>query len=155
MNRIEALRNYIDRVIVQIEDNEVCRCACSHLYGVSMASVILAKKRGLNSELAAMAGMLHDIYTYKTMISDEHAHKGAYLAKEILNELNIATDEEIQIICSAIYNHSDKDTIDSDFDELLKDADVLQHCMYNPTFEILQHEKSRYEKIMCELGLNY
>lgn len=155
MNRIEDLRHYIEHVLLGIEDNEVRICAYSHFYGVALTSAILARKRGLNSELATMAGMLHDIYTYKTMITEEHAHKGAYLAKEILNELNITTDEETQIIYSAIYNHSDKDTTDSDFDEILKDADVLQHCMYNPTLDILQHEKSRYENIMSELGLNY
>lgn len=155
MNRIEVLRHYIEHVLLGIEDNEVRRCAYSHLYGVALTSAILARKRGLNSELATMAGMLHDIYTYKTMITEEHAQKGAYLAKEILNELNITTDEETQIIYSAIYNHSNKGTIDSDFDEMLKDADVLQHCMYNPAIDILQHEKSRYENIMSELGLNY
>ena len=38
-----------------------------HLYGVSQACVLIALKRNENAELAAAAGMLHDIHTYATM----------------------------------------------------------------------------------------
>ena len=39
--------------------------AMNHLHGVSFAAVMIARKRGENPELAAMAGLLHDVFAYK------------------------------------------------------------------------------------------
>lgn len=38
-------------------------------------------------------------------------------------------------------------------DEILKDADVLQHVWYNPLFEVKQAEQERYERLVSELGV--
>lgn len=46
--------------------------------------------------------------------------------------LDCLTDEEKTMICSGIYNHSDKGAMGSDFDELIKDADCAQHALRNP-----------------------
>ena len=100
-----------------------------------------------------MAGMLHDIYSYAKMDTKYHAKKGAELSKEILISLKITNEEETNIICDAIYTHSDKGTVHPNFNEILKDADVLQHCLYNPLFEIMPHEKDRYEKLKIEFGI--
>jgi len=153
MNRIEQLRTYIDDILLQMEDVVERRCAYIHLYGVAQSCALIAKKRKLNAELATMSGMLHDFYLYKYMDNFNHAHKGAVLAKEVLKELSITTEEETDQICAAIYNHSDKAIINSDFDELLKDADVMQHCLYNPTIEIMAHETERFERLRKEFGL--
>lgn len=154
MDRIEVLRKYIDDILLNMTDVEERRCAYLHLYGVAQNCVLIALRRGENAELATMAGMLHDIYSYSTMDTKEHAHKGSELAREILTSLEITNDNETKIICGAIYNHSSKGTVHSDFDEVLKDADVLQHCLYNPTFEVMPHERDRYEKLKVEFGLN-
>lgn len=45
-------------------------------------------------------------------------------------------DREIKRITAAIANHSDKHHIHNDYDELLKDADVMDHCFYNPDFPV-------------------
>lgn len=153
MNRIEILRQYIDNILLNMKDVEERRCAYLHLYGVAQSCVLIALKRGENAELATMAGMLHDIYSYAKMDSKDHAHKGSVLAKEILTSLHITNDYETKVICGAIFAHIDKEIINSNFDELLKDADVLQHCLYNPTFEIKPHEKNRYEKLKDEFGI--
>ena len=100
-----------------------------------------------------MAAMLHDIYTYAKMDSKDHAHKGAALAREILTSLQITNEDKTEIICHAIYTHSEKELIHPAFNEVLIDADVLQHCLYNPMSEILLHEKNRFEKLKIELGL--
>ncbi|WP_297417882.1 HD domain-containing protein [Clostridium sp.] len=153
MNRIEILRQYIDNILLNMSDFEERRCAYVHLYGVAQSCALIALKRGENAELATMAGMLHDIYSYARMDTKDHAHKGAVLAKEILTSLQITNEDETKIICYAIYTHSEKGLVHSDFNEILIDADVLQHCFYNPTFEILPHEKSRYEKLKIEFGI--
>lgn len=152
-NRIEILRKYIDEVLLNMTDPEERRCAYLHLYGVAQACTLIALKRGENAELATMAGMLHDIYAYAKMDTKDHAHKGAVLAREILTELRITNDAETKIICDAIYTHSEKEVIHSDFNELLKDADIFQHCLYNPMFEIKEPAKSRYERLKSEFGI--
>ena len=44
-------------------------------------------------------------------------------------------------------------TIHSAFDEILKDADVLQHCLYNPLFPMMEHEKCRFQNLLSEFGI--
>lgn len=153
MNRIEKLREYIDVILLNMTDERERRCACTHLYGVAQACAMIAKKRGENDELAIMAGMLHDLHSYKTMNTVNHAHYGADLARNILNELELTTKEETELICSAIYNHSDKGNIHTKFDEVLIDADVLQHYLYNTTLPVLDHEKHRYENLLKEFRM--
>jgi predicted hydrolase (HD superfamily) len=153
MNRIEILRKYIDEILLNMTDVEERRCAYLHLYGVAQSCTLIALKRGENAELATMSGMLHDIYSYAKMETKDHAHKGATLAREILTSLQITNDDETKLICDAIYTHSEKEVVHSDFNEVLIDADVFQHCLYNPMFEVMAHEKNRYEKLKLEFGI--
>lgn len=153
MNRIEKLRGYIDKILLNMEDVEERRCAYVHLYGVAQCCAMIAAKRGENSELATLAGMLHDLYSYKTMNTEEHAHKGADLARFILRELKLTAEDETDLICSAIFNHSDKNAIHSNFDEVLKDADVFQHNLYNITFPVKENEMMRYLNLLKEFGM--
>lgn len=110
-------------------------------------------KRSENAELATIAGMLHDIYSYSSTDTSDHAHKGAALARRILNSLQSFSNNEIDIICNAIYNHSDKGSKGSPFDEVLIDADVMQHCLYNPLSDVAEHEKRRFANLRSEFGL--
>lgn len=153
MERIKKVQAYIDEQLQNIEDEIEKSCAYKHLYGVSQACAVISMRRNANVELAVIAGLLHDIYTYKMHDSTDHAHKGSMLVKDILHFLDAFTNEEIDIISQAIYHHSDNDNIDSLFDEILKDADVLQHCLYNPLADIAEHEKERFYKLKIELGL--
>ncbi len=153
MNRIEIVRKVVDEILLNMSDNEERRCAYLHLYGVAQACAFLAKKRKQNSELAVIAGMLHDIYSYASMDTSNHAHKSASMSRDILESLKIFADDEISLICSAIYNHSDKSIVHGVLDEILKDADVMQHVLYNPLFDIREHEQERFEFLMSEFGV--
>ena len=153
MNRIEAVRQQVDAILLSMSDAEERRCGYVHLYSVAQACALLAKKRGENAELAVIAGMLHDIYSYANMDSTNHAHKGAVMAREILGSLKVFSEEEVETVCTAIYRHSDKEVEHNALDEILKDADVLQHVWYNPLFEVKQAEQERYERLVSELGV--
>lgn len=153
MNRIEKIREYVDNVLLHMSDTTERRCGYLHLYGVSQACALIALKRRENVELATIAGMLHDIYSYSTMDTKDHAHRGSVMAREILVSLQIFAGDEIDMICTAIYNHSSKGSKHSSFDEVLIDADVLQHCLYNPIFDVAEHEKQRYENLKLEFDL--
>ncbi len=153
MSRLKQLRNYVDGRLNTITDADKRNGALVHLYGVSLAAVMLAKKRGLDPELASMAAMLHDLYAYESGSYEDHAHKGAELARKVLLELALTNEEETELICSAIYHHDDKLIVDGRMDELLKDADVIHHCMNDPAKDIKAKEQARYERICQEFGL--
>ena len=148
MSRLKELRKYVDEELNKIEDVDKRTSAVAHLYGVSLAATMIAKKRGMNPEIASMAAMLHDMHAYMTGSYDDHAHKGAELAREIL------TDEtETDMICSAIYHHDDKLVTDAPMDEVLKDADVIDHCLKDSSKPVKEKEQARYEKLCTEFGL--
>lgn len=154
MNRIEILREYIDEVLLSMTDVEERRAAYVHLYGVAQACALIALRRGENTELAIMAGMLHDIYSYAKMDIKDHARKGAVLAREILTSLKITNNDETDMICDAIHTHSEKEAVHSNFNEVLKDADVLQYYLYDTTNDNwLPGRKDRYETLKGELGI--
>lgn len=154
MDRIKKVREVVDEILLNMPDNEGRRCAYVHLYGVSQACALLALKRKENVELTVVAGMLHDIYSYANMDSQDHAHKGAEVARDILDSVDIFTEDEKEMICTAIYNHSDKSIVQGWLDEILKDADVMQHVLYNPLFDIKQHEQKRFDLLQKEFGID-
>ena len=153
MSRLKKLRNYINEELYKMEDIDERTAAITHLNGVALAATILAKKRGFDPEVAAMAGVLHDLHAYKTGSYEEHEHKGSELARQILEELQLTNPDETEMICSAIYHHGDKLTVDSPFDELLKDADVISHTLNDPTKPIKEREQKRYDALCEEFGL--
>lgn len=153
MNRLKELRKYVDEELNKIEDADKRNSAFVHLYGVSLAATMIAKKRGLDSEIASMAAMLHDLHAYKTGSYDDHAHKGAELAREILGELKLTDEAETEMICSAIYHHDDKLVTDSSMDEVMKDADVIHHCMNDLSKPIKEKEQSRFDRLCAEFGM--
>lgn len=152
-NRIERLRMYIDEILLDMKNTQERRCGYLHLYGVSQTCAIIALKRNQDVELATMVGMLHDLHSYKAMNTENHAEYGAVLARQILEKLSLTTENETNLICSAIRNHSSKATTHSAFDEVLKDADVLQHYLYNPLFPVMEHEKCRLQNLLTEFGI--
>jgi HD superfamily phosphodiesterase len=155
--KIDSLRKYIDEMLLSQPDAAYRRNGYVHLYGVGMAAAIIALKRGFDPELAEMAGMLHDYICYQDYAKDgpTHAYDCEPVARSILNEMNITTKDETDLICSAIYNHSDKNKIHSDFDEILKDADVMQHWLRNPKepLNTFYRDEGRVEKLCKEFGL--
>ncbi|MBR6469363.1 MAG: HD domain-containing protein [Lachnospiraceae bacterium] len=153
MSRLKELRKYINKELNKMEDDDKRISAVAHLYGVSLAATMIAKKRGLDPELASMAGMLHDLHAYKTGSYEDHAHKGSELARKILGKLELTNETETDLICSVIYHHDDKYNTDSPMDEVLKDADVIHHCMNDLSKEIKEKEQARYDKLCEEFGM--
>ena len=154
MERIGAVQACVDKIVAGQTEAIDIKFGYVHLYSVSQTCTLLAMKRGQNVELAAIAGLLHDIHAYQTGNRKDHAHQGALAAKKILQELNLFSEEEIDMVSQAIWHHSDKDTVDSPFDEVLKDADALQHFLIMPLAEPVPHEAARVSKLKEELGIS-
>jgi uncharacterized protein len=153
LDRTEQVRQVVDAILRGQPNEMVRRSGFIHLYGVAQACALLALKRGLDAELGTVAGMLHDLWTYKTGDSTDHGPRGAPLAREILAELGCFAEAEIDTICQAIARHSTKGEVHGTYDELLKDADVLQHYLYNTLFDQTEKDRPRLVALQEELGI--
>lgn len=153
--RIDQVRQHLDRMLKSHEDPEISRNGYVHLYGVGQACALIALHRGHDrqyAELAEIAGMLHDYSKYLDGIEENHAEKSSTEAGRILSAIGGFTDAEIEMVCHAIRRHSDKKQVGDDFDEILKDADEMQHWLRNPMEEYF-FGKERTKKIAEEFCL--
>lgn len=153
--RVDTVRQYVDDMLNGVADPDDRRAGFVHLYGVGQAGALIALHRGHGreyAELAQIAGMLHDFSAYRDGIREDHAGRSSVEAEWILTETGCFTAEEIELICHAIKNHSDKERVGAEFDEILKDADVMQHWLRNPMEEYF-FRKDRVQRIAREFGL--
>ena len=159
MGRVGEIYNYINTIFTRINEMPP---VYMHMLGVSQACSLIAVKRGENAELAVIAGLLHDIaslrnhdaepYKVYGLTPQNHAEISAEIAMSILLELNLTSEQENGIICGAIKKHSDKDNIDTPFDELLKDADVFAHGLGDITSK--NFRGYRWDKVCQEFGMS-
>ncbi len=130
-----------------------------HIYGVGYLSAAIASARGLDMELAFIIGILHDIGKLKTNVDSSgvsHNVEGEKIAKELLTNLNSFTQEEIKIICQAIRNHPNKRFIDTEYDELIKDADVIEKVFIEKKkFKNKRYKRRRLKNTLGEFGLEH
>ena len=143
----------MDEIVAAITDEEWKRSGYVHLHGVAQACALLAKRRGVDVELATIAGLMHDIKSYSTLDYSDHAHLGGQMAKEALQMMGLFTPAEIEAVSRAISLHSDKAGQHDALTEVLIDADVLQHSLRDPLCDPKPHEAARFEALLAELGV--
>ena len=119
------------------------REAIAHMFQVETLCLLLAKERNLDEELCAIIGLLHDIAVPIYSSSFQHATRSSKLAKELLDP--IFSEEEKNIILTAISNHSHKERKDDAYSELIKDADCWSHYLEKT---VLKHEESERLKLL-------
>ena len=153
MDRVSEIEAFAFGRFNEIGDAKWRARAVYHSHAVSLLCALLARKRGLDAEVAAIAGLLHDFYAYERQDYADHAHTGAARAKEILQSLGLTAPCENEIIASAIYHHDDLTLIDGPMDEVLKDADLIDNALSHPAREAKENEAARLERLRRELGL--
>lgn len=156
MNRLERVRQLVDDILRQQQDEEERRAGFVHLYSVAAVCALLAQRRGLDPELCAAAGMLHDISSYMTGDPSDHARLSSIEARDIMSGLHAFTPAEVDSVCEAIASHSAKDATDGPMHELIKDADVLQHYLYNPALTDTAKSTpgmARLRRVLAELAV--
>ena len=79
--------------------------------------------------------------------------EGADAVMPILAKTGLFSVCEIGNITRAIANHSDKENVGLPLDEVLKDADILQHVLQNTTLPIRDKYEKRFEKLKKEFSL--
>jgi len=154
VSRIEKVQNYVNNIFDSVSDFGEKRAAYIHSYGVAECMALLAKKRDLNPEIATIIGLLHDVYSYKTGVRSLHSHNGAEMVRVAFKYdlTGLFLEDEQTIIKSAIYHHSDKAYIHDEYDELLKDCDILQHYLYDVTSKAFYGK--RLSRAAVEFGID-
>ena len=71
----------------------------------------------------------------------------------MLASLGLFTESEVAVVCQAIARHRAKSEVHDPLDELLKDADVLQHYLYTVHLDPIEQENARLVALRRELGL--
>lgn len=125
----------------------------AHFTSTAQIAKIIAMKRGIDTRLATATALVHDIYRIKTGINENHAELGAPIAREFLKKHSDFSDKEIEEIVLAVKNHSKKDEIGSQLEELIKDVDVFDSYFYNLKKDS-DHYRKRFYKVAEELNLN-
>lgn len=120
-----------------------------HLASSARIAKDMAVQRGVDPELAAIACALHDIGRIVTGKQKDHAHQGEGPTRKLLEQLDLFSPEEIDIITRAVYNHTDKDVIGTELEEIVKDADVVD-C-YEVGMELPRPEqRARYQRYLSD-----
>jgi hypothetical protein len=153
MTRLDAVRAYVLEIFNNNPDESEKCAAYIHSYGVAQCCSLLASKRRLDPELATAIGLLHDVYSYKTGATEEHAVNGSEMVRVAFKyDLNgLFSENEQTLIKSAIYHHSDKGLVHDEYDELLKDADIFQRWLYDVTDE--EMHTARVKAVIREMSL--
>lgn len=131
-----------------------------HLYSSLQVAKILAMKRGLNFEIAAIAAALHDVGVVVTKKTENHAKNGEKYVRQIINDYNqiitndnfLITNSELEIIANSVAKHSEVEIFSEDpYVELLKDVDSFDKYLHGIGTE--GDFLMRSKKVIEELGL--
>lgn len=151
--RIDSVRLHVQEMIISIVSALQRQEACVHLNGVAAFASMLAKRRGNNPELAAIIGLLHDYYYYKTGIKEFPGPNSAETVRPLLKDLNMFTKEELITILKAIFHREDRSRVHGPYEEIVKDAYLLQLYFQNTSRIFSKQDTNRLRYVFRELTI--
>ena len=101
-----------------------------HAVGSGKIGYLLGLQRGLDPDLAAIVASCHDYGRIVTGKQAGHAEAGYEPVREFLAKTGLLTDEEVELVAKATKNHSKKSEVGTPYEEIAKDADVLDFHQY-------------------------
>ncbi len=87
-------------------------------------------RRGLDPDISALIGLMHDVYRLFTGENEDHAIKSEPYVRDILKRFCELDEGKTEIIVRAIKNHSKKNEIGDEYEEMIKDVDVFDSFLY-------------------------
>lgn len=149
MNRYEQLKELFYQTIEEKCFGMYKQKAYFHSIQVCTLCQIYAKERHLDVEIASIIGLFHDYSQFINHNSFNHAFISSEMIAKILNNYDF-TDEEKNMIITAIRLHSDKHKIDDSYSELIKDADIMAKYYEDPHFIFKGIENKRIQNILAK-----
>lgn len=154
---MEAVNGYLDKVEGRkgFVFDDPAFDELLHVYGVAYFSAAIAAVRGLDSKLAFVIGLFHDTGRISGNHLDlSHGPRGAEIVRKLLGNSGRFSNGELDIICLAVQNHSNKRDIGSQYEEIVKDADVIERVfLMKDKCENSKKKKKRLKNTLEELGL--
>lgn len=152
MNDIQRIYGLMDDLEVQTIERDY-PVIWERIHATSCAQIgrMLAEKRNVDKEQAALACAIHDIGRWISGRQSEHAPKGEEPARRFLAE-GKSTEETREQIVQAVINHSKKEQIGTPLEEIVKDADILD-CYWHGMEIIKVHHIARLQQLLKELGM--
>ena len=115
-----------------------------HMASCARLGYLMARERGVDPELAACACAIHDIGRVVTGRQAGHAQAGLAPARAFLAGTGLFSPEETELLAQAAAHHSDKESVGSPIEEIVKDSDVVDCFQYGLPFARPSQER-RYE----------
>ena len=150
MNRLLYLETRLHQLILAQEGkleerDETLEWESIHMASSARCAWMLAMERGVDPELAACAAAVHDVGRILTGKQKGHAEAGYEPVKVFLRETEKFTEEEIEMIATAVKNHSLKTETGTPIEEIVKDADVIDCYQLGLPFDRPEKEQ-RYNQ---------
>jgi len=147
-NRIEKLRSYVGSLRRGKElSGDFCYEERDILRAANYAPII-ALARNLDLELLTIIALLHDVLVYLVGIPENSDKFRSRMAKEILIELDIVSDEEMIVICKALENYSKGYNTCDLYSIVIRDAEVLGRYLYNVSCPVCPDEQRYLNEIL-------
>ena len=152
LNHMENVFNFLQSLEQEKKDRDY-PMTWERVHAVSCAQLgrMLARKRGVDTEMAALACSIHDIGRWVTGRQNDHARNGEEPARRFLENYPLSATEKEEIIKATVH-HSEKDKIGTPLEEIVKDADILD-CYFHGEEIVKPHHAARLKKLVEELGL--
>jgi HD superfamily phosphodiesterase len=155
MERIKYVMDYLNKNLLLLHDtgyvfDDAGFDEMIHSYGVAYFCSAIAHSRKLNPEIAYIIGLIHDL---GRIVNDDytkaHGPAGSIIAEDFLKNSGLFDGEEIEIIISAVSNHSKKKKVQNPYDEVVKDADLIERIFFLGEDKTISLEKQ--SRIINEL----
>lgn len=149
LQRIYSLLNDLEEQVIERDYPVIWE----KIHATSCAQIgrMLAEKRKVDTEIAALACAIHDIGRWVTGRQSDHAPNGEGPARLFLAEGKDTVDTTEQIV-KAVINHSKKEEIGTPLEELVKDADILD-CYWHGEKVVKVHHIARLHHLLNDLGI--
>ncbi len=147
INRVKVIETVVCMMLDSLPD-ERRQAGYIHIMRAEQAAVLIARRRALDMQLAAVCALLHDYEKYRTGESEDHAKKSADAALPILAKTELFTPCEIGVIAGAIMVHSDKESVGQPYEEVIKDADVLAHHFLKSAEQVKEEYPRAYQRYL-------
>lgn len=149
LQRIYSLMNNLEKQTIERDYPIIWE----RIHATSCAQIgrMLAEKRNVDTEQAALACAIHDIGRWISGRQSDHAPKGEEPARLFLAE-GKGTEETREQIVLAVINHSKKEQIGTPLEEIVKDADILD-CYWHGEEIVKVHHITRLQQLLKDLGI--
>ncbi len=153
--RLKAVYDFVNKKLLNVPDDERRHDLYAHINGVANFSSIFALKRKLDPQIAITIALLHDIAAIIHNSYDDHAHLGAIIARDFLTALGSYTDDEIDIIATAIQRHTSDPRGFQRYDAILSEADFLQPYLHHFEEPKSAFGKNKLKELFAEINIEW